>query len=80
MNHDPRHQNVIDLAAYRDMIDSDYEDSCEVPLSPRARWLNAAENTVLALLFVVAVVAACLAIFLTPLILLAARIRGSMTP
>jgi hypothetical protein len=72
MNHDPRSAVVIDLAEYRDMLDSDYEDACEVPLSRRARWLGHAENVVLSLLFVGAVVALCIAVVLSPLIAVAA--------
>jgi hypothetical protein len=72
MIHDPRNQNVIDLAAYRDMIDSDYEDYIEAPVSRRARWLNAAESTMLALVFVAAVLALCVAFVLSPLFALVA--------
>jgi hypothetical protein len=75
MMHDPRTQIVVDLASYRDMLDSDREDS-----SRRARWLNTAGNTALALLFVVAVMAACAALVLSPLILFAAHVRGMVTP
>jgi hypothetical protein len=82
MMHDPRTQVVVDLAAYRDMLDADHEDCCEVPIkSRRARWLGVAENAAHALLFLVGVVALCAVVLtMAPLIAVAAWLRAWVTP
>lgn len=64
------------IAANREYFDD--ADDCEV--TPRPRWFDAAENTGLVLLLCVAVVVVCVAITLSPLIALAAHLRGSVTP
>jgi hypothetical protein len=82
VNQDPRRYSapVFDLQAYREQLDNDREDFCEVPISRRARWLGYAEDTVLSLLFVGSIVALCAAVMLSPLIAVAAWLRSWVTP
>jgi hypothetical protein len=66
-----------DIMAMRDFAD-DYDFDLEV--TPRSRWLNHVSDAWLAVKIIGAVALLCVAVVLSPLIVLAAKVRGSMTP
>ena len=64
----------------REEYDFAYDPDFDLEVTPRPRWLGAVKHAGMCLAFVILVVLLCIAILLSPLVAIAAHLRGRMTP